>query len=428
VTALRAIAITALTAFCAACSKPTPSPPTVNPGDPVTVTGHENLACDQGASSLAELDGVGHYIYVNGQKQPYGGVACRAGATAGSFICQAPLPKMNPGTRSLQLTSFYQTTPDNESEKSGSLQLIVQGIVGGATEMINSGEPHSSVPSTASLKADAWPTGLLKVADGLDRPSDLAFTPDSRLWIAEQNGRVRVVRDGTLVPDAALTLDHRLTDRLVSVTADPHFATNHFMFAIYTERSRSGHSFVIARFREAADTLADRIVILDNVPASPDARATLRFGLDGKLYAALDDGGDARLAEDPASFNGKVLRLNPDGTTPDDAPRKSPIASAGPASPRGLAWHRATARLWAADRFTVGGVRWTSSPESVAVLQDDLFVGSETGLTRAQIQRASAPRLGAIHDVLRNVSIRAVATAPDGAVYVATATAIGRLQ
>jgi len=426
--ALRAIATAALAAFCAACSKPTPTPPTVNPGDPVTVTGRENLAWSQGASSLADLQSVGYYIYIDGQKQAYGGVTCRDSAAAGSFICQAPLPKMNPGMRALQLTSFFVTTPDTESAKSGTLQLNVQGIVVGATETINSSQPHASSAPAAPAKPVAWPASLRKVADGLDRPVDLAVTPDSRLWIAERSGRVRVVRDGTLVPDAAMTLDRRLIDSLVSLAADPHFATNHFMFAIYTERSQSGHSFVIARFREAADTLADRVVILDNVPASADARASLRFGPDGKLYAAFDDGGDPRRAEDQASFNGKVLRLNADGTTPDDAPRKSPIVSAGPASPRGMAWHPATSHLWLADAFAVGDIRWGSSPESVAVLQDDLLVATETGLTRAQIERTNAPRLGAIRELVRNVPIRAVAAAPDGTLYVATDTAIGRLQ
>lgn len=415
-----------LSVICAACSQNTPTPPTVNNG-PITVTGRENLSWDQAAASLAELDGVGYYIYIDGQKQSYSGVTCQAGTASGSFTCQAPLPKMNPGTRTLQLSSFYLTTPASESPKSGALQLIVQGIVAGVAGAIKTPDQPSSMQSAGSTKA-AWPAGLVKIADGLDRPSDLAVTSDSRVWIAERTGRVRVVHDGGLVQDPALTLDLRLEESLVALTPDPHFDTNQFMFAIYTERSRSGQSFVIARFREASDTLADRVIILDNIPASSDARAALRFGLDGKLYAAFDDGGSASLAQDPASFNGKLLRLNSDGTTPDDAPRKSPIMSAGPTSPRGLAWHRATARLWAADTFTVGGIRWPSALEAVAVLNDDLFVASETGLARAQIQRAGSPNLAGIRDVLRNVSIRAVATAPDGAVYVATDSAIGRLQ
>jgi glucose/arabinose dehydrogenase len=288
--------------------------------------------------------------------------------------------------------------------------------------------------TSASAPADdgkaSWPSGLVRVADGLDRPSDLAFTPDGRLWIAERSGRIRVMHEDGLVAEPALTLDPRILDGAVlGLAPDPHFTGNHFVFAVYTERSRSGLlTFAIARFREVADTLADRVVILDDVPASPDPRASLRFGLDGRLYAAFDDAGDPRLPDDLASFNGKILRLNPDGTTPDDAPAKSPVFAAGLSSPRGLAWHRASARLWAADASSVGRVRWTPAPEGIAVLGDKLFVASPAGLARTQLQASGAPEPGAPLDVIRDVAIRAIAIAPDGVVYVATDSAIGRLQ
>jgi glucose/arabinose dehydrogenase len=429
VTGFRLTAAALALVACAACSKSTtpPPPPATTPTGPATVTGRENLGWTQSAGSLAEVGTIGFYVYIDGQKQSYDGATCQDSGTSGSFTCQAPLPKMNPGARTLQLTSYYRSAPGTESVLSDSLQVVVQGIVAGAADAVMGVAQRSATAPSTTATANAWPAGLVRIADGLERPSDIAFTPDARLWIAERSGRVRVVRDGQIAAEPALTLDPRI-ESVVSLTADPQFAATHFMYAIYTERSRSGRTFAIARFRESANTLADRIVLLDNVLASADARATLRFGLDGKLYAAFDDGGDARLAADPATFNGKVLRLNPDGTTPDDAPRKSPILMEGPSSPRGLAWHRPTSRLWAADTFAVGGLRWTVSPESIAVRRDDLFVASETGLALAQIQRSESPQLAGLHDVVRNLAIRAVATAPDGTVYVVTDTAVARLQ
>lgn len=428
----RAVLIALALAATASCAKstPTPPPPTVNPSDPIPVTGREHLGWDQGAGSLAELDTVGYDLYIDDKPQRLAGVACVPGSTVGSFFCQAPLPHMTPGSRTLQATSFYLDTPTAESAKSGPLQLLVQGIVTGGAAVSSDVQPRSTPHSASSAGDAAWPAGLVRIADGLERPADLAFTPDSRLWIAERSGRIRVLRGGGINAEPALTLDRRISGgAVVSLAPDPHFAGNHFLFAIYTERSRSGHlTFAIARYRETADTLADRVVILDNVAASDDPRATLRFGPDGKLYAAFDEGGDARLVQDPASFNGKILRLNPDGTTPDDAPRKSPILSAGPTSPRGLAWHRATARLWAADVSAVGEVQWAVSPESILIVNDDLVVGSLSGLVRAQIQRTNPPRVTAMRDILRDVAIRAMTVAPDGAVYVATDTSIGRLR
>ena len=84
--------------------------------------------------------------------------------------------------------------------------------------------------------------------------------------------------------------------------------------------------FGIARFREVSNTLAERVIIRDQIArASSTPSASLRVAADGKLFVALDDADSARLAEDLSSANGKILRLNPDGTTPDDQAGGSPL-------------------------------------------------------------------------------------------------------
>ena len=75
----------------------------------------------------------------------------------------------------------------------------------------------------------------------------------------------------------------------------------------------------------------------------------LAFGTDGRLYVALDDGGDAEGAAAASSYNGKVLRLSPDGRIPADQPASTPVY-AGTCAPRG-AWPgmAPSASLWVAD-------------------------------------------------------------------------------
>jgi glucose/arabinose dehydrogenase len=419
------------------CSKAPPSPPQMTPTEPVTVTGREHLAWDQLAASATELQTIGFNIYVdNAPAARLTGVACTSTATPGSFECKAPLPKMLPGDHTLGVTAFYEDNPAAESGRAGPLRLIVTAS---ATPASAGGSPASaSVPRAAAARHErpstdvpGWPPTAVRVADGLDRPADLAFTPDARLWVAERSGRVRVVQDGSIAAEPALNFGRRAdgTGEVIAIAADPQFARTHFIYAIYTALSRANRlTFTLARFREATNTLADTVVILDEVPASADARASLRFGPDGKLYAAFDDGGDARLSEDMASFNGKILRLNSDGTTPDDAARKSPIFMSGFGSPRGLAWDRKTGRLWAADERYVGSVRWTTAPIAIAALEDDLFVGSDLGLVRGRIDRRNPARLTGTEDVIHHVPVHAVVAGPDGALYFATATALGRLQ
>ena len=195
------------------------------------------------------------------------------------------------------------------------------------------------------------------VADGLEWPTDLAFAQDGRLFVAERRGRIRIIRDGRLLSEPAASLADTLgaDGKLLAVALDPQFERTRHVFAIYTEPSRSGDRsgdrstepmFTLARFREVSDTLGDRAVLLSGVPASsPSPTAALRFGPDGKLYAAFDDGGDARRSRDAWSLNVIVLRLNLDGTRPRDATGATPVYADGYRSPVALDWDPPTATL-----------------------------------------------------------------------------------
>ena len=162
-------------------------------------------------------------------------------------------------------------------------------------------------------------------------PVDLGFAPDGRLFVAERHGRVRIVRDGRLLAQPALALEERTDtqEELLALAVDPHFERTHYVYTISTicPGSPSCPAFRLARFREAGNSRRS-CHLLDGIPATPGGpAAALRFGPDGKLFAAFDDGGVARLAGDFASVNGKVLRLNPDGTTPDDQVGGNPLFS-----------------------------------------------------------------------------------------------------
>ena len=136
---------------------------------------------------------------------------------------------------------------------------------------------------------------------------------------------------------------------LLALALDPAFERTRFVYALYTAETRNGGwRFRIARFREAGGRLGERAVVVDGLPASPRHPAgALAFGADGKLYAAFDDGGDAGDAARPSSHHGKMLRLNPDGSTPQDL--ASPVFESDLRSPRGFDWHPRSGALWIAD-------------------------------------------------------------------------------
>ena len=454
-----------------ACDKKSDAPdtPGVTPGQPEIVTGSERIGWTQTASDRSELDTFRYAIYVNDIRSELAGAACLPPAFRASsdFACSAPLPALASGTNRIELAAFIIGAQVLESARSTPLFLTRAAMA-------------SKMPATPGAStATPWATGMtlttvdgirLRVdrrAAGLVRPVDIAFVPDGRLLIAEESGRVLVLTaDGRLLAEPALTLARgRAADaRLLSLTVDPAFDRTHLVYAIYTTAAADGaRAFTLSRFTEASNALFGEIVLLDGVAASPSSSASVRVGADGKLFAAFDDGGDPRRAGDLASPSGKVLRLNPDGTTPDDQAGLTPTYASDLHSPRGFDWQPGSRVLWITDRraddtaslTAVGsiaggqrrGVRLAAyslprdtRPSSAAFLrgtslpglQNDLLIASAEGrhLLRVRFDRSSATRVASTERLLQDVvgSVRVVAVAPDAGLYVATDDAVAQIS
>ena len=388
-----------------ACGKNSPSPPVVDaPPSPETITGTERLGWDQPAADAVELATIGYVVYVDGARTALAGVTCAPAASAAAvFSCTARVPALTAGAHTLELASFVTDASVLESPRSAPLRVTMTAL----TQNTPAGKSARPLLRNASALHDQI------MADGLESPIDLAFAPDGRLFVAERAGRIRVVRGGRLLNDPAISLADTIGSpvRLLGIALDPAFQRTHHLFAIYAAPTRSGEAaFTLARFRDVSDTLGDRAVLLDGVTAaSTSSSAALRFGPDGKLYAAFDDGGDAWRRGDAGSLNGKVLRLNPDGTTPGDASGAMPVYADGYGSPAAIDWDPPTATLWVADRAAGGSA----------------FVFYRGGLFPAWTGRL----LGAatLFDAGSASAIGLVAVGPDGAIYYGTAAAIGRL-
>ncbi len=446
-----------------ACDKTTPpAPPVVDPpAASETINGTERIGWDQRAADAVELATIRYAVYVDGTRSELAGTSCASSATSAAFACSARLPALSAGPHTLQLASFTVDGSVLESPRSASLTVTV---VATTADFLSAWTSGQVIETTDGVKLR-----VELVADGLDRPADLAVAPDGRLFVAERSGRIRIVRDARVLPAVAWSLAGASTGpgQVLALALDPQFEHNRFVFAIYTAPSREGEpAFFLARFREVSDTLADRVVLLDEVRASHgDAAASLRFGPDGKLYAAFDDGGEPRLAGDLASPNAKLLRLNADGTTPRDQAGGTPLYSYAYRSPSGLDWDPISGSWWIADRETMTSARLsavapghgsrpgetrsvvrgsyalpsTTPPSSVAFYRDrrfsalsgSLLIASDEGrhLLRLRIDPQNPARILATERLLQDLvgGVRAVAVGPEGAIYFATARAIGRL-
>jgi glucose/arabinose dehydrogenase len=196
------------------------------------------------------------------------------------------------------------------------------------------------------------------VVKGLEIPWSLVFMPDGRLLVPERHGRVRVIDTARGTAELALTLDDVFTEGeagLLGLALDPAFASNRLVYLYYTARTSRGAVNRVVRYRESGGTLGQPVVILDDIPANTiHDGGRLRFGPDGLLYITTGDAANDALAQDVASYAGKILRINPDGTTPRGNAFSSPVYSYGHRNPQGLDWHPATGDLWASEHGATG--------------------------------------------------------------------------
>jgi glucose/arabinose dehydrogenase len=157
------------------------------------------------------------------------------------------------------------------------------------------------------------------------------FAPDGRLFISEKNtGNVRIIVDGKVVAKPFITIsDQKINweQGLLSLKVDPKFEQNHFVYLYYTYENENGDVFNrLVRFTDDNNVGVARKVLIDSIPASKlgfHSGGGLAFDNNDKLYLTVGDRYEPDSAQDELQLNGKVLRINRDGTVPSDNPFKA---------------------------------------------------------------------------------------------------------
>ena len=334
--------------------------------------------------------------------------------------------------------------------------------------------PANTPPIETFTTADGVRVGVQVVATGLEIPWALAFAPDGRLFVTERPGRVRIVQNGTLLQEPALTISDVFTrdeSGILGLALHPSFASNRLVYLVYTAAGGAGPVARLVRYRELANVLGEPAVLLDDVHAANIHNGSrVRFGPDGALYLTFGDAAAPSVAQDLGVVNGKILRLSDDGTTPPDNPFRSPVWSWGHRNPQGLDWHPGTGDLFETEHGATGNDEinvidrgrnygWPiiegdeSRPDmqtpiafftpSVApsgasfyrgavfpAFRNDLFVATLRGqaLLRVRLDPAMPRRVQSIERLLENRfgRLRDVVSGPDGFVYIATNNRDGR--
>lgn len=180
------------------------------------------------------------------------------------------------------------------------------------------------------------------LAENLDKPRAIAISND-RIFVTEKDGMIKVIQNNTLLesPLAALRGADVFDGGLLGIALHPNFSTNHYMYVFLTYEEDDNLWNKILRITESENKLQNAETILDKIPGSSFTNGGfMKFGPDEKLYVGTGTISDAsHLPQDLDSLSGKILRLNDDGTIPDDNPfPNSYVYSLGHRNPQGMTW------------------------------------------------------------------------------------------
>lgn len=290
------------------------------------------------------------------------------------------------------------------------------------------------------------------MASNLRVPWGLAFLPGGDALVAERDtGRIRRIPAGGGAAKVVMTLTGVVHESgseggLLGLAVSPHYDVDGLVYAYFT----TARDNRIARFRLGGKV---RPILTGLRRGAIHNGGRIAFGPDRRLYAGVGETGTPGLAQDPRSRNGKILRMDPDGS-------KMVVFSSGHRNVQGLAWD-AAGRLWASEfgqnRFdelnlvhrgdnggwpvvegfgATGGGMYTNpkltwptseaSPSGIAIVGHTLYMGALQGraVLRVSLDGATARKRSAI--VTDRGRIRTVVRAPDGSIWVTTSNRDGR--
>lgn len=196
------------------------------------------------------------------------------------------------------------------------------------------------------------------IAQGLQAPRSIDISKDGRIFVSEKRGSIRIVDNGTLLtePVGDIKTENIGDAGLLGLTLHPNFTQNHLFYVYYTYSNSTGLFNKVLMLKESNNRMIDSKTILDGIPGD-DYRdgGRIKFGPDGKLYVSTGDASIPELSQDLDSLAGKILRINEDGTIPQDNPfSNSPVYAYGFRNVQGLAWAPNSGALYSSDQGGAG--------------------------------------------------------------------------
>ncbi len=204
-----------------------------------------------------------------------------------------------------------------------------------------------------------------QVVNNISSPTAFAFADQNLIFVTEKAGKLRVIKNNTLLSKAAITLSVSTESErgLIGIAVDPEFSSNKLVYLYYTVSGTPKFNR-IERYKFESDTLTlstkQTILELNQLSAGNHNGGALNFGPDGKLYIGVGENAVGSNSQNLDNYLGKILRVNSDGSVPTGNPftgndAKSRIWAYGLRNPYTFTFDPASDRLFIND---VGEGTW----------------------------------------------------------------------
>lgn len=199
--------------------------------------------------------------------------------------------------------------------------IILLSAIAVSLSSYNCKEKAQTQVQTPPTKAEI---NIEVLTNNLSQPWELAWGPDNFIWMTERGGRVSRVDPSSGVITVVANIQEvvsRGEGGLLGMALHPDFATTPQVFLSYNYTKNGTYTEKVVRYRYNGTTLVDPVTLLDNIAASSIHNGCrLLISQDRKLFITTGDASNQPLSQNLQSINGKVLRLNLDGSIPSDNP------------------------------------------------------------------------------------------------------------
>lgn len=204
-----------------------------------------------------------------------------------------------------------------------------------ATFYCKKSEKSSNPPGSADIKDSV-------LVSSLNFPWEISWGPDNFIWMTERGGKITRVNPETGEVIPVFTISDVVSNGeggLLGMVLHPDFNTTKQLYVVYDYNNGSNYSEKVVRYTYNGTSFVSPLTIIDNIKAAGIHNGSRLLIVNDKLFISTGDASDQTLPQSTTTINGKILRLNLDGSIPSDNPiANNPVWSFGHRNPQGLVY------------------------------------------------------------------------------------------